>query len=504
MSKIFGIISSKKKIFIFSFLTGISGSSMLIYFGSMSALGYSIMLAVFALAVLCFFSNQELASRVACLLSFNIHIMVARALVTAIGSFITGYSIFELSYDPFCFWIILILTTIVSTVLSCLTLKIIPLKYLSQLGTTTEYLYYYIIITGLANVYMISNGNVYIHAINYKWLNLHQIIASLTWLFATYVVVIFLGISNIMRRRKENLEEDIIYKHVVESRSLAVIKVNCTKDAVLQLIFDGKNEPLPTIPYSDYSKALLKECMLNENFEKIVQLESAQNLINEYHKGNSLIEFTLKASVWGEIRWVQTSITITKEEFTNDIIAVITTTDDIHETKLKETALIAEAERDPLTHLYNKKATEMNITQHLEYDKSGSLFMIDLDNFKAINDTFGHVYGDKVLKEVTKKIIQNFRSDDIIGRIGGDEFVVFYKNTSDISHLETRAKQILTDIRHTYQKDGVSIKISCSIGIALADTVDSYQDLFQLADKAMYACKKTTKDGFSIDNTKNL
>ncbi len=498
MGKIFGITSSKIKIFIFSVLTGLVGTLLLVYFESMSALGYSIMLVVFAVAVLGFFPKQKRISRVSCLLSFNMHMMVARAIVSAAASIITGHSIFDLSHDPTCFWIILILTTIISTLISTVTLKFVPIKYLSQLSSNTEYLYFYIIIAGLANVYMIMNGNVYIHNIQYKWLSIHQIIASLTWFSATYVVAIMFGISNITRERKKILERDSIYKHLVESRSLAVIKVNCTQDTVLRIMFNGKKQPLPEMPYSEYSLSLLKECMLEENFEKIAIKESPENLIQEYHDGNTLIEFTMQANIWGKLRWVKTSITITKDASNEDILAVISTTDDIHESKEKEKELLKEAEKDPLSHLYNKKATEHHIKEHLRLHKTGSLFMIDLDNFKAINDNFGHAYGDDVIKEVSDKLIHSFRSDDIIGRVGGDEFIIFYKNGTDREKLELRAKQLLRFIKQEYSKDGVTIEISSSIGIAIADNELSFQDLYQMADVAMYKCKKGSKDGFVI------
>ncbi len=501
MEKIFNIKSPKKKILMFSIFTGLVGTFFLVLFGSMSALGYSIMLAVFSIAVMLFFKKQQLLSRIACLLSFNVHIMVARAIVAAIASVITKQSIYELSANTTSFWAILILTTVFSSLLTVLTTKIIPQKYLSQLASTTEYLFLYIAITALANIYMIANGNVYIHNITYPWLPLHQCIVAITWLLSTYVVTIMLGITSNMKKRKEKLERDSIYKHVIESRSLAVFKINLTQDRILRVSREGVKEKFPNVPYSKFAGILFSRVIHEDDLAEVNKIASTENLLSEYSAGHTFIESHARASIDNQLRWLRSSITIAKEESSEDIIAVISVSDDIHENKEKVDALIAETEKDALLPMYNKKATEVYIREHLSHKKKGALFMIDLDNFKAINDTFGHSYGDDVLLEVSEKIIHHFRSDDIVGRVGGDEFIVFIKNDTDENHLSRRAKEILQDVKKIYIKNGVSVEISCSIGIAVT-TIEglTFDDLFHKADIAMYSCKKDSKNGFVMYN----
>ncbi len=468
-------------------------------FGSMSALGYSIMLFVFLIAVMCFFPKHQRPSRIACVLSFNLHIMVARALVTSVESMIMSKSIYDLSVDPTSFWIVLILTTIASTAVSALIIKLIPSKYLSQLAKKTEYLYFYILIATMANIYMIVNGNVYIHNIDYTWLPLHQIIVALAWLFSTYVVAIMLGVSAAVRVKKEKLEKDFIYKHLVESTSLAFIKVNCTQDKLIRLVIEGEKRSLPEMSYSEYARTTQAKVKQIDNEALLEKIRTPQILIEEYEKGNTILEYTARQEIVGTERWVHTAISLTKEEDTNDVIAVFTLTDEIHDVKVSEHSLKAEAEKDPFVPMLNKKATELYIKEHLAQKKGGALFMIDLDNFKAINDTFGHSYGDTVIKEIADKIIHTFRSDDIIGRIGGDEFIVFIKNNIDRNHITEKANTLLKALHASYTEQGQTIEISSSIGIAIAqDSALTFSELYQMADDAMYKCKKGSKNDFII------
>ena len=107
---------------------------------------------------------------------------------------------------------------------------------------------------------------------------------------------------------------------------------------------------------------------------------------------------------------------------------------DIHDSVEEENALTDRALRDTLTGLYNKSATELLISQKLESDSRkdpaplNALLLLDLDNFKAANDLMGHIFGDALLTEVSKKLTNVFRSSDILGRIGGDEFMVLMKD----------------------------------------------------------------------------
>ena len=158
--------------------------------------------------------------------------------------------------------------------------------------------------------------------------------------------------------------------------------------------------------------------------------------------------------------------------------------------------------KDPLTRLYNKIATEELVTDLLSKntnEKKSALFFVDFDNFKLINDTLGHLKGDEALKSVSQGLQSIFRQSDIIGRIGGDEFIVFLDNYESISLVRSKAQLLCDSLRKTYRKDDVSVEVTFSIGIALApEHGTDFNTLVSIADKALYIVKENGKNGYKI------
>lgn len=144
---------------------------------------------------------------------------------------------------------------------------------------------------------------------------------------------------------------------------------------------------------------------------------------------------------------------------------------DIDRDKRREQEFKDQSRRDPLTGLYNRRYTEVMVNRFLEKSgpaASGALFIIDIDDFKAVNDHLGHLLGDAVLRDVSERITQLFRSTDIVGRIGGDEFVVFLKGADDEEVIGEKAGAVLNAFRSTLAGHNAGHAISGSIGIASA------------------------------------
>ena len=200
--------------------------------------------------------------------------------------------------------------------------------------------------------------------------------------------------------------------------------------------------------------------------------------------------------------WVQNTMCIIQDDITGDI-KIRCYLKNIHEKKEKEKALIYKSEHDTLTRLYNKGTTETLIKMYLASEKGGTgkhgFFIVDIDYFKDINDSFGHVFGDRVLSEISEKIKDAFRENDIIGRIGGDEFVVLMKNipTGEVAML--KAKQLCNAIKTTYTKNGIEQGLSASIGIALyPNDGNNYKALCDNSDKALYVGKKNGRNQYTL------
>jgi diguanylate cyclase (GGDEF)-like protein len=124
---------------------------------------------------------------------------------------------------------------------------------------------------------------------------------------------------------------------------------------------------------------------------------------------------------------------------------------------------------------------------------------IDFDDFKSINDTYGHLQGDKVLIYVIDNIKEIFSEGEIIGRIGGDEFVVFAGNVININEVMEKAEKLRQALDTTYTTDGKHIRISGSIGVATYPEAGLYYEkLMDSADQALYRVKEQGKNNFML------
>ncbi len=162
----------------------------------------------------------------------------------------------------------------------------------------------------------------------------------------------------------------------------------------------------------------------------------------------------------------------------------------------KETAekekLITMSQIDGLTGLLNAKTTGELIIERIKNKNRNEIdafILMDCDNFKNINDKFGHLAGNQVLKNLGNDLNIIFRKTDIIGRVGGDEFCVYMKNIPSISFIKTKCRQLNTTIQESDQ----NIRLSVSIGVSFPDGEKTYDQLFEEADNALYQAKKKGK-----------
>lgn len=156
---------------------------------------------------------------------------------------------------------------------------------------------------------------------------------------------------------------------------------------------------------------------------------------------------------------------------------------------------------DYLTGLNNRQTFEEKLNFYLDDNGTGSLFIIDLDNFKPVNDKLGHPVGDLLLKEIAHRIKNVFLTEhNIIGRLGGDEFIVFVKELNDIYAIKQKAEELNSIGRVTYEEShGGKIHVSISIGIARMNAdCRSYKDLYKNADIALYKSKEDGRNRYTI------
>ncbi len=159
-----------------------------------------------------------------------------------------------------------------------------------------------------------------------------------------------------------------------------------------------------------------------------------------------------------------------------------------------------DAEKDLLTGVYNKLSTEKYIREYMEENgSSGMFFIIDIDDFKHINDSYGHAFGDEVLKTVGKRLNTEFRATDIIGRLGGDEFCVFLKNLNNEEEKKKQSERMANVFKDIYAGEHVKYNPTASIGGAEFPKYGStFEEIYRAADHALYDVKKNGKNGIRI------
>jgi diguanylate cyclase (GGDEF)-like protein len=160
------------------------------------------------------------------------------------------------------------------------------------------------------------------------------------------------------------------------------------------------------------------------------------------------------------------------------------------------------AETDALTRLWNRDTFRQRVELYLRDDpphgRVDAFLMVDVDYFKEVNDTHGHIAGDSVLVECARTMRHILRDSDIVARQGGDEFVVFCKSVGNVGIAENKARQILEVWREmTPQKCGRPITASIGISISPRDGM-SYDELFRKADKALYKAKHLGRDRYEV------
>ena len=155
------------------------------------------------------------------------------------------------------------------------------------------------------------------------------------------------------------------------------------------------------------------------------------------------------------------------------------------------------ADTDLLTGLNNKLATERKIKEYMARnpDSQSMMFLLDVDNFKSVNDTMGHAFGDEVLSSLGEGISVIFRASDIIGRVGGDEFMIFLKSVPTTEAIRKEAKKVEDFFRSFQVGEKEKYDVRASIGVAVFPHEGTdFETLYKAADQGLYKAKRRGKN----------
>lgn len=205
----------------------------------------------------------------------------------------------------------------------------------------------------------------------------------------------------------------------------------------------------------------------------------------------------------GDYKWFKSTVTPVVNR-KNQIVKIIGRVKDIDERKSREQYMHNLTTIDSLTGLTNRRCTEIKIDRYINEEKGyGALLMIDIDDFKQVNDQYGHMVGDQTLLKFASILRGACSEKDIIGRIGGDEFVVFLRKTDSKKAIIDKAEQIINSINQGIYESNDMFKATASIGIAVYPNHGKrFTILWTNADKALYRIKNSGKNTYSFYDEK--
>ena len=224
--------------------------------------------------------------------------------------------------------------------------------------------------------------------------------------------------------------------------------------------------------------------------------EDAAHYLGNLERGCSKVmrgTFDYHLRFWSDAPSYYRAVYQSLADLSGNIYALVGYTEDISEETVRSQQKVAVNEqRDSLTKMYNRDMTERLINEHLEHLPSGEkgvLFLLDIDNFRQVNEKLGVMAGDGYLRAISEAVRADFRGADILGRVGGDEFVIFMHGSVSIDTIERKAQHIIDIFMRVPLENFTSA--ACSIGIAATTSAEMKYGLLQpKAEKALASAKK--------------
>lgn len=268
--------------------------------------------------------------------------------------------------------------------------------------------------------------------------------------------------------------------------------------------FNVENE---TITYSENFAAMFGRVPQSSLYDELLFIHPEDRDIFEaafldFHEGRELnyLEMRVRKK---DGNYIWCSFLFNKPNYIGDTpVSIIGKICDITQKKKEKELLLIKPRQDQLTGLLNKGTMEKKIRKVLQSGKSVRKFafwMLDIDHFKCVNDTYGHVFGDALLRETAGRLSNCFTSRTITGRAGGDEFIVFMEYDGRLKTLEEKIKKVLEILRlpFTYHKQSYTNEINIGVSRYPEDSMDFYE-LFHCADSALYQVKDGGKNGYCV------
>ncbi|PKM72156.1 MAG: hypothetical protein CVU91_10525 [Firmicutes bacterium HGW-Firmicutes-16] len=378
------------------------------------------------------------------------------------------------------------------------------LRFTMQNRTQSRYI---IIWASLCVLFMFRSSVVYVR--DYSIPNMfidHLSFCFMLLLSFYYLLVYTFKLNRAAKIREANkslsheLGNQIELQSALTRDAIYISQANLTRNKVISGL-EFYNEPLERLhdeydAWFEYAKLKVHV----DDYDIYFKSLERQNLLDTFSKGVEPKPFEYRRlNTDNNYHWVRLVLRMFNDVETNDVY-VFAYGFDIDKEVHDRQALMLDAQTDIFTGLYNKATTETLIGEEVGKG-AGIMFLLDIDDFKSVNDRFGHEAGDCVLRYFSDLLINIFRKGDIVGRVGGDEFMIYIRDTADISIAKGKASEILKALKTGVDYENIRIIVTSSIGITVIDEKNySFSEAYNQADSALYEAKFNGKNGYVIYN----
>ena len=431
------------------------------------------------------------------------NIMCLRGMVISLFALIKNQTLFYICNDPTLFLGALLVSNILEWIAIYVILHFMRMENLRFTMHNKTQSRYIIIWASLCVLFMFRSSGVYVRDYSIP----HMFIDHLSYCFILllsfyYFLIYTFRINRAAKLREINkslsleLGKQMQLQSALMHDAIFTTQANLTTNEIISglEIYSDPNVSVEYDAWFDFARSKIHP----DDYDIFFKSLQRQNLLDNFNLGIEPKPFEYRRlGKDNNYHWVRLILRIFNAVETEEVF-VFGYAFDIEKEVHERQTLLRSAQTDLYTGLFNKATAESIITEEVRKG-AGILLLLDVDNFKSINDRHGHQVGDHVLKHVANVLMDTFRKCDIIGRIGGDEFMVFIKDTTDISIAEDRACELLTQLKPSINFGKKSCNVTVSIGIAVIDEkIDNFSVAYNQVDSALYKAKQNGKNGYVI------
>lgn len=364
---------------------------------------------------------------------------------------------------------------------------------------------------GISNWYIFSiqtekETNAYIREV---WNEMMHLLLLTTIILILIMIAIVYYIShskNILLKKDEQISiQNSVFKLVLNKAENIPFEVDLSKGQLTLYLKEGNN------PKKVDLKKLAPDNLIKNKIIKEEDYKGYEAVFSKILKAEEIKSDLIHMKTTEKFSWIKVNtVVINKSDGSKHIVGIL---EDYNEQMDKEekikkhikeiSIMDMKNKTDFLTSIFNREGFIQEMNYYLSFEK-GTTFrdvflILDLDNFKAVNDLLGHGVGDEVLIETADIIKKNLSKKDIVGRLAGDEFVAFVRNIEERKDIESIASRLNKLLCREIEKNGIKVSVSSSIGMAVVEKEDKkFEDLYEKADIALYQVKNSGKNSYRI------